>query len=507
MLALVLLTWSCQPESQSFDLLIINAQVLDGSGAKEQALDVGILGDTIAWIGKRHKGIEALKTLDAKGMYLTPGFIDPHTHALRDLRHPERKSNVNYLTQGVTTVVVGNDGGGPVKTAAAMAELDSAGIGTNAAFMVGHNSIRRQVMRNDKRAPNAEEMEEMKKMVRSGMEAGALGLSSGLFYAPASFSETEEVIELAKVAGEYGGYYDVHMRDESSYNIGLLGAVKETIEIARKANVPGNIAHVKALGVDVWGQSKEIIELIESARAEGLVITADQYPFEASSTSLAAALIPRWVMADAINYRSRLDDPLLLDSIKSGMEENLRRRGGPEAVLFIAAADTTVNGRTLAEVADLRQLSPVEAAIMVEKSGGSAIASFNMQDSDIKALMAQPWVMTSSDGGSPHPRKYASFPRKIQKYVLQEGVLSLAEMVHRSTAFTAQSIGITKRGSIQEGYFADLIVFDPAEVNAKSTYAEPVQLSEGISYVVLNGKVVMENGAYNETLAGRCLRK
>ncbi|MEO0338980.1 MAG: amidohydrolase family protein, partial [Bacteroidota bacterium] len=454
-----------------------------------------------------HNGITADDVIEANGMVIAPGFIDPHTHTLRDLQSETKNTNLNYLLQGVTTVVNGNDGGGPVLIEKTLTELDSNGIGTNAALFVGHRTARRLVMNMDDRPPTAEELEQMRSLVDRGMQEGALGFSSGLFYVPASFAATEEVIELAKVAAKYQGLYDVHLRDESTYNIGLLAAIEETIEIAEKAKIRANIAHIKALGVDVWGLSPKIIATVEAARDRGVAITADQYPFEASSTALSAALVPRWVFADIDRFTTRFDDPQLLPRIKKEMAENLRRRGGANAILLIAASDSTYNGKTLKELAEIDQIDPIDMAIRVLKKGGSAIASFNMSDEDIENLMAKPWVMTSSDGGSPHPRKYASFSKKIRKYVFEKDILDLARMVHQSTGLTAEVLGISKRGKLELGYFADVIVFDPSAVKDHATYQEPAQLSEGMSFVVLNGKVVVTEGQFQDILAGRSLRR
>lgn len=499
-----MLLGSCQ-HKEPVDLLIVNGQIIDGTGSPPRPGVVAIRADTIVWVGAGARGFKAQRLIDAGGKIVSPGFIDPHTHSLSDLQHPERKANLNYLMQGVTTVVNGNDGGGPVRIQEVLESLDSSGIGTNAALYVGHRTVRRLVMGMDERAPNTEELEQMKRLVAIGMEQGALGFSSGLFYAPASFSTTDEVVTLAETAARYGGLYDVHLRDESSYNIGLLAAVDETIEIARRANIPANIAHIKALGKDVWGQSQAVIDRIEAARAEGLRITADQYPFEASSTSLSAALLPKWVFANTEDYRQRFQDPQLLPRIKSAMQENLRRRGGAEAILLIAATDSTLNGSTLQAIADIQQLDPVDAAIAILQEGGSAIASFNMQEADIEKLMQQSWVMTSSDGGSPHPRKYASFSRKIRKYVRERQLLSLERMIYQSSGMTADILGIPQRGRLLPGYYADIILFDPAAVQDWATYSEPAQLSTGITDVLVNGQVVVQDGAFQDVLAGRAI--
>jgi N-acyl-D-aspartate/D-glutamate deacylase len=501
---LLLLLSACQTKTQ-VDILIVNARILDGTGSPAYTGALAVNADTIAWIGTDPSSYKGKVTIDAQNQILSPGFIDPHTHTLRDLQSAQRKANLNYLVQGVTTVVNGNDGGGPVKIRPTLEALDSAGIGTNAALFVGHSTVRKLTMAMDQRPPESTELEQMKGLVRVAMEQGALGFSSGLFYAPASFSTTDEVVALAKVAAEYGGLYDVHMRDESSYNIGLLASVDETINIARAANIPANISHIKALGVDVWGKSQEVIEKIEAARAEGLLITADQYPFEASSTSISAALIPKWVFADIDDYTKKFEDPTLLPRIKEGIKENLRRRGGAQAILLTAAADSSLSGNTLQAIADMRQLSPVDAVIEVCKLGGSAVASFNMQESDIQNLMQQAWVMTSSDGGSPHPRKYASFSKKIKRHVREEGLLTLAQMVHQSSGMTAKVFGIPRRGILKEGNYADLLIFDPADVDYSSTFAEPAQLSTGMTYVLVNGQIVISEGKFQEVLAGRAI--
>jgi len=488
------------------DILITDALIYDGTNTAPQTGDVGIIGERIAFV-TADTNIRAGRIIDGAGYTLTPGFIDLHTHSLRDLRSAERNSNINYLTQGVTTVVNGNDGRGPLDIAAEFDTLTTRGIGTNAAFMAPHGSIRRLVMSNADRAPTDEELDNMKTMVKRAMEDGALGLSAGLFYAPGSFSETEEVIELAKVAAEYDGYYDVHMRDESSYNIGLLGAVRETIEIADKAGIPANISHIKCLGADVWGLSDEVVAIVDSARSAGLQITADQYPFEASATSFSAALLPRWVVANDPDWQDKLTDVSLLPRIKEGIANNLRRRGGPESILLTRPADSTLTGLTLGDVADQLDTDPINAAIQIMLRGGSSIASFNMQESDIKTFMRQPWVMTCSDGGSPHPRKYASYPVKIKKYVLEEEVLTLTQMVHRSSGMVADVCGIAERGYLRPGYYADLIMFKPDELKVNTTFADPVQLSEGMHTVFVNGTLTIDAGKYTGALAGQAVRK
>src|SRR5262249_3236602 len=277
------------------DTLIRGGSALDGTGSDAIKTDLGITGDRIVFIGDAAKeGIEAMRTIDATGLVVAPGFIDPHTHASEDFGDPERKSNLPFLFQGVTTVVVGNDGRSPLPIGEALDQWQRQGIGANVALLVGHGSVRGKVLGAADTQPTEEQLAQMKQLVRQAMEEGAFGMSTGLYYAPGSFAKTEEVIELAKVVAERGGIYDSHMRDESSYNIGLLGSIEEVIRIGREARLPVHISHIKALGTDVWGQSAKAIELVNRARAEGIDVTANQYPYTASGTSITASLVPRW---------------------------------------------------------------------------------------------------------------------------------------------------------------------------------------------------------------------
>ncbi len=495
----------CAQSARTYDLLIKGAQVLDGSGSVAILADVAIQGDTIGFVGDSEAAnIQGEQVIDAKGYFLSPGFVDVHTHSLGDLLSPERHENLNYLMQGVTTVVTGNDGGGPLNIGETLALFDKQGIGTNAVLLCGQGSLRKQVMDMSDAVPSRDQMEEMKKIVSQAMDEGAFGMSTGLYYTPGNFSQTEEVIELAKIVAEKGGIYDSHIRDESSYSIGLDSAIREVIEIAQQANIRANVSHIKALGVDVWGKSEEIISLIEKARAKGLEITADQYPYRASGTSITNALVPRWVFAE--DFKGNMKNPKLLPRILREMKDNLRRRGGPEALLFTDVKIPSLYGKTLQEVADERNEPIMKTAQDIVMNGGSRVASFNMNPEDLERFMKTSWVMTSSDGSSGHPRKFGSFPKKIREYVREKNYLSLEEMVRKSTSFPAETFNITQRGKIEVGYFADIIVFKPEEVLDKATYQEPKKLAEGMHYVLVNGKIVVEQGEFKGTLAGKALR-
>lgn len=496
-------------QTQQLDLLILHGKLVDGSGKKPRTADIGIRGDRIVFVGDAGKAnLTAARIVDATGLVVAPGFIDSHTHTLNDLSDPSRKSNESYLMQGVTTVVTGNDGGSVLNIGETLRKWDEQGIGTNAILLTGHGTIRGRVLGPTDAQPNAAQLEEMKQMVARGMDEGAFGLSTGLYYAPGSYANTEEVIELSKVAAAKGGIYDTHMRDESSYSIGLLGSIKETIRIGREAKIPVHISHIKALGPEVWGQSKQAIEVIKKARAAGLEASACQYPYTASGTSLQASLIPRWAeIGGRAELLKRIDDPQMRPRLLAEMEENLKRRGGAESLLVTDGRDGQLVGRKLSEIASARSKSAVETALELIRSGSIGVASFNMNEKDIERFMKQKFMMTCSDGSNGHPRKYGTFPRKLREYVYTRKLISLPFAVRNSSALTAETFRIPERGLIREGYFADVIVFDEKTVADRATYEQPELLSVGMKYVIVNGKIAVENGAYTGALAGRALRK
>ncbi len=496
-------------EGREVDVLIRGGTVYDGSGAEGVRMDVGLSGDRIVFVGDAlAASVQADRVINAAGLVVAPGFIDPHAHAQSDLASESRsrRENVNYLAQGVTSVIVGNDGHGTFDIAGQREVFESQGIGTNAGMLVGFGSVRGEVMGMRDERPSALELEEMKSLVDRAMRDGAVGFATGLFYSPQSFSTTDEVVELAKVAASYGGVYDSHMRDESSYTVGLLGAVDEVIGIAEASGIRANISHIKALGVDVWGQSRDVIGRIEEARARGLEITADQYPYDASGSSLHASLLPRWAQAggDAA-LLERLDDPELRSRLVEDMRENMRRRNGADAMLITGGRDPGLRGRTLAEIAEERGEDPVETAIDVIRAGGASIGSFNMNEDDIAAFMTADFVMTGSDGSDGHPRKFGTYPRKIRKYVLEDGTLSLERMIHVSSAMPARVFGLEDRGTIREGAYADVAVFDLDEVRDIATFLDPTALASGMRYVFVNGQLAIDAGEATGRLAGRIL--
>lgn len=494
---------------EELDLLILHGKLVDGSGKKPRIADLGIRGDRIVFVGDAAKeNLTSVRTIDATGLVIAPGFIDPHTHTLSDLLDQNRKSNIAYLMQGVTTVITGNDGSSALNIGETLRKWDEQGIGTNGILLAGFGTIRSKVIGPTDAQPDAAQLEEMKRFVALAMDEGAFGLSTGLYYAPQSYAKTEEVIELARIAGAKDGIYDTHMRSESSAGIGLLGSINETMRIGREAGIPVHISHIKALGPDSWSQSKKAIDLIKQARAQGIAASACQYPYTASGTSLQASLIPRWAeVGGRPELLKRIDDPQVRPRLITEMQENLRGRGGAESLLVVDARDRQLVGKRLNQIAQEMKTTPVEAALEIIKTGATGVASFNMNEADIRRFMKEKFVMTCSDGSTGHPRKYGTFPRKLREYVYNEKLINLQFAVHNSTALTAETFRIPERGLIREGYFADVIVFDPNAVADHATYEQPERLAEGMKYVIVNGKMAIENGTYTGVLAGRALRK
>lgn len=363
-------------------------------------------------------------------------------------------------------------------------------------------------------APAEEEMEKMKSLVEKAMLEGALGLSSGLFYAPGSYARTEELIELCKVVKKYNGIYATHLRDESNYSIGLVSAIEEAIEIGEKSGVPVQISHIKALGKPVWGLSREVCDIIEAARSRGVAVYADQYPYNASSTSLTAAVIPRWVQAGG-RLRELLSGSSQLSEIKMEIAENIERRGGPETLVIASSRNYSKwEGKSLHEISMSQEKSDVDMAIEMVLNGSASIVSFNMTDEDIEYFMSKPWVMTGSDGSlplfgsaQPHPRSYGTFPRKIRSYVLDKKILSMEQAVRAATGLPSEVLGFSDRGLLKEGFVADIVVFDPDSIQDRATYSDPHQYSSGILAVLISGIPVIEETRYNGTLTGQPLRK
>ena len=491
------------PATTPVDLLVRGGTVYTGSAAPFTG-DVAISGDKIVEVGADLM-VRATRTIDAKGMIVAPGFIDPHTHAGEWLASPDSQTRLipAFLLQGVTTAFIGNDGGGSTNVAATLAGPATRPIGINFATYVGFGAIRGQVIGDAKRAPTALELAREKALVAKGMCEGAIGFSTGLFYAPQSFSKTDEVIALSREAALRGGYYDSHIRDESSYTVGLAAAIDEAIEIGRATRMPIHISHIKALGVDVQGMAPAIIAKIEKARATGIDITASQYPWSASGTSLVASLIPLWAQDGGIAALiQRFNTPRLQPKLRADIAENMRKRGGAATLLV---TEGRWRGNYLSQIAATMQIDPISAAIAVIHLGDPATVSFNQSEADIAAFMQQPWVMTDSDASSGHPRVWGTFARKYAKYVVADKVISLGDFIERSSSVTAKWFGLAGRGELKPGNFGDVVVFDPKTYAARATYETPTLPAAGVQTVVVNGVIAVDRGAITGRAAGRAL--
>jgi len=501
--------------AQDYDVLIRNGRVLDGSGNPWIQADVAIRDDRIAAVGDL-SGATAQTVIDAAGRYVAPGFIDAHSHAGGGLADDTLSAAEPLLAQGITTAVINPDGGGAVDLAEQRTELLEHGLGVNVAPLVPHGAIRDSVLGMADRAPIPDELNRMRQLVRQGMEDGGFGLSSGPFYAPGSYAETDEFIELSKVVAEYGGIYQSHIRDESNYTIGLIAAVDEVIQIAREAELPGIVTHIKALGPPVWGFSEAVVTRIERARAEGVEVFADQYPYDASATSLTAALVPRWAEAGGRDSLvARIRDPDTQDRMLADMEANLARRGGADRIQFRTFdPDPSIEGQTLAEVASARGDEPLHTALALIEQDNPGIVSFNMNQKDVRRFMQQPWTMTCSDGGLvamgdgvPHPRNYGAFPRKLRTYVMEQEVIGLGFAIRSMTHLPASVMGISDRGQLRAGAYADVVVFDPERLRDTAAFQDPHQLAEGVEHVIVNGQFAVRAGVFTGERPGRVLHR
>jgi len=493
------------------DIVLEGGTIVDGTGGPSHHSDVGIRDGLIVRIGDL-RACHATQRINASDLVVAPGFVDIHTHADEEIERIPLAQN--YLQQGVTTMVGGNCGDSIYPVGERLASLEKVGLGVNFAMLVGHSTIRRQVMRMADRAPTVNELEKMKELVAGAMGQGAVGISTGLYYAPGSYARTEEVIDLARVAARYGGIYASHIRDEGDFSIGLVAAVKEVIEVGEKAVIAVHISHLKALGKPVWGKSTEVLDLLGQARARGVDVSFDQYPYVASETSLSGAVVPGWARAGgASKLKERFEVRSTLEKIRSEMALSIEKRGGAEK-FFIAKfdPDSSLEGRHLEEIAKGTGKEPVDAAIDLLLAGGADVVSFNMSDDDLMRIMQSSMGMVASDGnavelgrGIPHPRYYGTFPRILSRYVREEAVLTLEEAVRKMTSGPAHRVGLLNRGLIKEGMIADITVFNPDTIRDLATFERPHQYPVGIDYVIVNGQVAVSEGKRTGVRQGRVL--
>lgn len=500
----------------SYDLLIRNARIVDGTASPWYRAEIAVRGDTIALIAPTIDA-RATRVIDAGGLVVSPGFIDIHTHARRGIF--EVPTAENYVRQGVTTLIEGPDGGSPIPLGPFLAKVAAARITPNFASFVGQGSIRSSVMGDVDRAATPAELEKMRALVRQGMEDGALGLSSGLFYVPGNFTPTEEVIELARVAGEMGGIYISHMRDEAK---GLVESVRETIAIGERGKLPTQITHHKVVGKAYWGRSVDTLRMVDEARARGVDATIDQYPYTASATSIGAALFPTWAQEGGREAMlERLNDPATRAKIKAESVRIIRdeRGGGDPKNVAVSNCqfDPSLAGKNLAQITQGRGLAvtienAAETAMWIVEQGGCGGIFHAIGEQDLQRILVHPATMVASDGeipifgrASPHPRSYGTFARVLGVYVRDKKLLSLETAVQKMSAFPAQRLGLTDRGVLRTGMKADVAIFDPARIRDTATFEKPHAYAEGVTHVIINGQVVFENGAMTAARPGRIL--
>jgi N-acyl-D-amino-acid deacylase len=502
--------------AQQLDVLLVNGRVLDGAGNPWVRQDIGIRGDRIAWIGlaAREKPV-ARDTVDIRGMYLAPGFIDMHSHA--DFDNARGRAAVPLLTQGITTVLLGIDGNGSNRIRDEFARyLITPGVAVNSMRYVGHGAARTEIMGPVARAPTALELALMQQYVRDGMEAGAIGLSTGLFYSPGTFAGTDEVVELNKIAAEYGGIYDTHDRDlGATYPpIGFLESMQEAIAIGERAGTAVIFSHIGPQGRHNYqAGGPAAAKLIEEARARGVNVMAALHPYTSTASSLRAYAIPDWAAEGGqAKMLERFRDSQAVARLDRETMEMMQIRGGAEKIVF-SDPRPQYNGKNLAQIAK-EMAMPVPAAVRRILEGGNAsVMNRDLYDlANIRFLSTRDWMMTCTDGGVPnpdvaitHPRSYGAFTRKLRWLVLEDSAITLPFAIRGMSGLPAQFLGLKDRGLVKEGYAADLVVFDLARLRDKATYDRPHQLSEGMEHVLVNGRFAIRNEKVTGTLAGKPL--
>lgn len=499
--------------AQTYDVLITNGRIVDGTGNPWFYGDIAIRNGMIAAVG-RVTG-NATKVIDAKGMIVAPGFIDVHTHIEgNDLRVPTAP---NFIMDGVTTVVTGNCGGSNTDIALYFRQLDSVRTSVNVATLIGHNSVRRKVMGESMRDPTPAEQQQMEAVVEQAMKDGAVGLSTGLIYIPGTYAKTPEVIGLAKAAAKHHGVYASHIRDEED---NVTEAVEEAINIGRQASMPVQISHFKVTYKPNWGRSTAVVAQVEEARKNGIEVTVDQYPYIASSTTLNTRL-PSWAFSGGTDsLMRRLRDAKEREKIKKEMLMDLRNKQFKDYSYCVVArysADTTMNGRNISQVNRLmgrKATAPDEVETILEmvSKGSASMVFFSMDETDLKTIMQYPYNMFASDAGivkygsgMPHPRAYGTNSRVLGKYVRELGIIRLEDAVRRMTSLPAQKFKMADRGLLKTGMAADIVVFDAAKVSDVSTFEKPHAYASGFQYVLVNGQVTVDEGRHTGARAGRPL--
>ena len=501
-------------QTETYDLVITNARIIDGTGNPWFRGDVGIRNGRIARIGKID-ATQAKATIDATNRILAPGFIDVHTHVESLFNQPAAE---NFVRMGVTTLVTGNCGTSTTNVAEYLGRVQAKPIAVNIATLIGHGSVRRKVLKLEDRAPTAAEQKEMETIVDQAMSDGAVGLSTGLIYVPGTFAKTDEIVGLAKIVAKHGGLYATHMRSEGEK---VFDAIRESIEIGEQARIPVEISHFKVSSKKLWGQSQTTLEMVRAARARGLLVTVDQYAYTASSTSLDSR-VPSWVHVGGFDEaKKRLADKPTRERVMKEMKDTLKRSGFKDFSFAMVAnhnADKSFNGKSIADITKLVRgktdvKSQIEQILAMYEAGGAGMIYHGMSEDDVQRIMREPFTMIASDSGVrqvdesvPHPRGYGNNARVLGRYVRELKLISLEDAIRKMTSLPAQTFGFRDRGLVREGFAADLVIFDEKTIGDQATFVAPHQFPSGIGYVLVNGEVVFGDGGMTGSRPGASLR-
>jgi N-acyl-D-aspartate/D-glutamate deacylase len=492
------------------DLLLCGGTIVDGTGADPVTGDVAIHQGRIVAVGKVTAG-KIGRTIDCRGLIVAPGFIDLHTHSDGTIDKPEIRPCLNYLIQGCTTMVTGNCGGSK-DTAKLLNDVDTNGAGTNIIHLVGHGTVRATVLKSDRREPTAAELERMKAIVDQAMRDGAWGMSTGLIYAPSSYAQTDELIALAKVVAAHGGIYASHIRNENEQ---VVEAVAEAIRIGQESGAPVHISHFKSMQIPNWGRVREAAAEIDKARALGLKVTADQYPYTANSFSLADATIPapeiQWCKRSEVGKRMA-SDPQFAALVRHVIADQAGRT--QDIVICTGKKFPNYVGKSLKQIAAQEKIDVVDLVLKILAQENPQIVSHSMSEKDVRWIMTLPWVATASDGAARapnpnehhHPRNFGTFARKIGRYAIEDKVISLAHAIRSATGLPADIFGIPERGYLRPGYHADVVVFDPATYRDHATFDKPQEYATGVRFVFMDGQAAVDECKPSGKLFGRALR-
>lgn len=511
--------WACLCATVSFaadnaidaDLLLRNGTLYRGDGKSGEPGDVAVRDGGIVAVGQFKVG-QIGRTIDCTGLCIAPGFIDLHTHSDDQVVSPTLRACTNYVIQGCTTSVTGNCGSGPTNVGEFYTKIDAAGAGTNVAHLLPQGSLRERVIGNTNRKATAEEVAKMKELADKAMRDGAWGMSSGLIYVPSVYADTDELAAIATSVAAHGGIYASHIRGEGR---DLLTAVNEAMKIGEVAKLPVHVSHFKSSGSENWGLIRQAAAAIEVAREQGRVVTADQYPYTASSTSLEATLFPTWARSGGNDdLIKRLDDAESGPRIRKEVQRDIDRTADGAAV-FLARYKAKPDwvGKNLKQIAEAEKRPALEIACEIVRHGGAAVVNFSMSEEDVRYAMQLPWVATASDGRSylpnadrPHPRSYGTFARKIGRYAIREKVISLEHAIRSASGLPADILGLKNRGYLKEGYAADIVVFDSAKYIDEATFDEPHHYASGMRFVFVNGVPAVHEGVPTGALAGKALK-